>query len=72
MSHSARNFYTGKYIFQLMTISFKTAMLSTQHTRGDGMVNVRKFEEESLGYSIDIVGRNIEVTEMLRSPGLKV
>jgi putative sigma-54 modulation protein len=32
------------------------------------MVNVRKFEEEeALGYSIDIIGRNIEVTEIMRS-----
>jgi putative sigma-54 modulation protein len=32
------------------------------------MVDVSKFdEEESLGYSIDIVGRNIEVTETMRA-----
>ena len=32
------------------------------------MVDVSKFEEEeALGYSLDIIGRNIEVTEMLRS-----
>jgi putative sigma-54 modulation protein len=32
------------------------------------MVDARKFEEEeALGYSLDIIGKNIEVTEMLRS-----
>lgn len=32
------------------------------------MVDANKFEEEeALGYSLDIIGRNIEVTEMLRS-----
>lgn len=32
------------------------------------MVNVRKFEEEEgLGYSLDIIGRNIEVTETMRA-----
>src|SRR5882762_2969023 len=32
------------------------------------MMNAKKFEEEdALGYSIDIVGRNIEVTETMRA-----
>jgi putative sigma-54 modulation protein len=36
--------------------------------KGGYMVDVSKFEEEeALGYNLDIIGRNIEVTEMLRT-----